>query len=76
MIKIILLVLLYLIFPVVVILICRRWSFFDKLGTIVIAYAFGLILGNVGIIPHGSSGYIELRQGRAAIPATEMNKYI
>lgn len=40
------------------------------------AYAFGLLFGNVGIIPHGSSDYIELRQGRAAIPATEMTVYL
>jgi len=76
MIKIVLLVLLYLVFPVFVILLCRRWSFFNKLGAIVIAYAFGLLFGNIGILPHGSDDYIMYKQGRAAIPKTELNMLI
>lgn len=73
MIKIILLVLLYIVFPVFVIFLCRKWSFFNKLGTIVMAYAFGLLFGNIGILPHGSDDYIRYKQGRAAIPKTELN---
>ncbi|MFO7850867.1 MAG: DUF819 family protein [Bacteroidota bacterium] len=73
MIKIILLVLLYLVFPVFVIFICRKWSFFTRIGTIVMAYAFGLLFGNIGILPHGSEDYIRYKQGRAAIPKTELN---
>ena len=76
MIKIILLVLLYLVFPVFVILICRRWSFFNKFGTIVMAYAFGLLFGNIGILPHGSDDYISFKQGRAKIPVAELNVLI
>ncbi len=76
MIKIILLVLLYLVFPVFVILLCRRWSFFNKLGAIVMAYAFGLLFGNIGILPHGSDDYTMYKQGRAAIPRTELNTLI
>ena len=76
MIKIILLVLLYLVFPVFVIFLCRRWSLFNKLGTIVMAYAFGLLFGNIGILPHGSDDYISYKQGRAAIPVTEFNMLV
>lgn len=76
MIKIILLVVFYLIFPVFVIFICRRWSVFNKFGTIVIAYAFGLLFGNIGILPHGSDDYIMHKQGRAKIPASELNVLI
>ena len=76
MVKIILLVCLYLVFPVFVILLCRRWTFFNKLGTIVLAYAFGLIFGNIGILPHGNEDYIRFKQGRAAIPPIEMNMLI
>jgi len=76
MIKIILLALFYLVFPVAVILLCRKWSFFSKFGTIVIAYAFGLLFGNIGILPHGSDEYIACKLGRAAIPATEFNMLI
>ncbi|HDZ40581.1 MAG TPA: DUF819 family protein [Bacteroidetes bacterium] len=73
MIKIILLVFIYLVFPVAVIFICRRWSFFSRIGTIVIAYAFGLLFGNIGILPHGSEDYIRYKEGRAAIPPAEFN---
>jgi len=76
MVKIILLVCLYLVFPVFVILLCRKWTFFNKLGTIVLAYAFGLIFGNIGILPHGNEDYIRFKQGRAAIPPIEMNMLI
>ncbi len=44
------LVLFYLLFPAVIIYFANKYSFIDKLGTVVIAYAIGLILGNLGII--------------------------
>ena len=73
MLKIILLVIFYIVFPVFVIYICRNWSFANKMGTIVLAYAFGLLFGNIGILPHGSEDYMRYKQGRAAIPASEFN---
>jgi len=73
MIKIILLAFFYLVFPVFIIFICRRWSLFNRFGTIVIAYAFGLLFGNIGILPHGSDDYLYYKQGRANIPAAEFN---
>ena len=72
MIKIILLVLFYFTFPLVIIYLCKRWSFLKKLGSIVLAYGFGLILGSIGILPHGSEEYRLALQGRAALPETEM----
>jgi uncharacterized membrane protein len=57
MIKMILLVLFYLLFPLAIIYLCRKWSFLKKLGTIVLAYGFGLIIGTSGIFPKGSDGY-------------------
>jgi uncharacterized membrane protein len=76
MIKIILLAFFYLVFPVFIIFICRRWSLFNRFGTIVIAYAFGLLFGNIGILPHGSDDYLYYKQGRANIPATEFNMLV
>ena len=43
-----------------------------KLGSIVLAYGFGLILGSSGIFPQGSDSYKLALQGRAALPVTEM----
>ena len=57
MITIILLVLFYLLFPLVIIFLCKKWSLLRKFGTIVLAYLFGLIIGTSGIFPEGSEGY-------------------
>jgi uncharacterized membrane protein len=72
MIKIVLLVLLYFTFPLVIIYMCKRWSFLKKLGSIVLAYGFGLILGSSGILPQGSDAYRLALQGRANLPQQEM----
>jgi uncharacterized membrane protein len=72
MVKIILLVIFYFTFPLVIIYICKRWSVLKKIGSIVLAYGFGLLLGSIGIMPQGSDGYRVALQGRAALPDTEM----
>ncbi|MGD0583369.1 MAG: DUF819 family protein [Bacteroidales bacterium] len=76
MIKIILLIVFYLCFPLVIIYLCKRWSFFKKLGSIVLAYGFGLLLGSSGLFPQGSGPYRLALQGKSAIPAAEMQKMI
>jgi uncharacterized membrane protein len=72
MIKIVLLVLFYFTFPLVIIYLCKRWSILKKLGSIVLAYGFGLILGSIGILPQGSDAYHLALQGRAALTDIEM----
>jgi uncharacterized membrane protein len=72
MIKIILLVLFYFTFPLVIIYMCKRWSILKKLGSIVLAYGFGLVLGSIGILPQGSDAYHLALQGRASLPDSEM----
>ena len=76
MIKIVLLIVLYFTFPLVIIYICKKWSFLKKLGSIVLAYGFGLILGSSGILPHGSDAYRVALQGRSAIPSTEIQNLL
>jgi uncharacterized membrane protein len=72
MIKIVFLVLFYFTFPLVIIYLCKRWSILKKLGSIVLAYGFGLLLGSIGILPQGSDAYKLALQGRAALPDSEM----
>ena len=50
----ILLVLFYVFAPLLILHLCHRFPFVNKLGAVVIAYAVGLILGNIGILPEGS----------------------
>jgi uncharacterized membrane protein len=70
--KIILLILFYFTFPLIIIYLCKKFSILKKLGSIVLAYGFGLILGSIGILPHGSDVYRMALQGRAALPDTEL----
>lgn len=73
MIKIVLLITLYIVFPAVIIIMCQRWSALKKIGSIVLAYGFGLLFGNLGILPSGSDDYALIRAGRDSIPKEEMS---
>lgn len=57
MIKMIFLALFYFLFPLIIIFLCRKWTFLQKFGTIVLAYVFGLIIGTAGLLPQGSEGF-------------------
>ena len=76
MIKIVLLVIFYFAFPVVIILLCRQWTFLQKMGSIVLAYGFGLLIGSTGIMPHGSDGYKFALQGKGSLPRSEVESLI
>jgi uncharacterized membrane protein len=76
MVKIILLVLFYFTFPILIIYLCKRWSFLQKVGTIVLAYGFGLLLGSMGVFPEGSAQYRLLLQGKTAFSEKELGKLI
>lgn len=45
----------YLITPIVIILLFKRYSFAQKVGTVIMAYAVGIILALLGLIPSGDS---------------------
>lgn len=56
------LILFYILSPWLILFLCHRYRFVNKIGAIVIAYAVGLILGNIGILPRidGSDKTLEL----------------
>src|SRR5512133_566636 len=72
MIKIILLGIFYLFFPVVIIWLCKRWSLLQKIGAIGVAYLFGLLISGIGIFPDGSEQYKLALNGRPALPEHEI----
>ena len=45
------LVLFYLFFPLVILKLCHRYRFVNKIGAIVIAYVFGFAIGNSKVLP-------------------------
>ena len=55
----ILLVLFYVFFPMLILYLCRKFPMVNKLGSVVIAYGVGLIIGNIGILPEGSAAIQE-----------------
>lgn len=63
-------------FPALIIVMCRRWSILKKIGSIVLAYGFGLILGSSGILPAGSDAYKKELKGKACLPHKEMQELL
>jgi len=49
-------VLFYFLFPALVLYLGTRFSIINKIGSIVICYAVGLLIGNIGILPEGLAG--------------------
>lgn len=48
---IIALVLFYVLMPIIILHLCHSFPFVNKLGSVIIAYLIGLLLGNIGILP-------------------------
>lgn len=50
----------FILFPVLVIYLCQKYPAVDKLGAVILCYAAGILVGNVGLLPAGSIKAIEL----------------
>ena len=74
--KLLILVLFYLMFPLVIIFFCGKWTLLGKIGTVVLAYAFGLVIGTADIFPEGNNVYKLQLQGRTAMPKVELEALI
>ncbi|WP_163322919.1 DUF819 family protein [Draconibacterium mangrovi] len=51
------LIILFVITPVVVIYLEGKFSILKKIGAVLICYGVGLIIGNMGVLPHGAEKY-------------------
>lgn len=49
----IILVLFYFLFPALVVYLDRKFTLVNKIGSVVICYGMGLLIGNIGILPEG-----------------------
>jgi len=54
--SLILLALTYLLAPALIIYASRKIAFLDKLGTVLVAYVFGLLLGGLNLLPENAAG--------------------
>jgi len=55
-----LLILFYILFPILVLYLCYKFSFFNKLGAVIICYIVGIALGNLEILPPDILKYQEI----------------
>jgi len=46
----------FVLFPVLVIYLCQRFPVLNRLGAVVICYAVGIIIGNIGVLPENIFG--------------------
>jgi uncharacterized membrane protein len=73
MLNLILLIILYITLPVILIWLTTKYAFFKKLGAVVLAYALGIIIANIGILPKVSEAFLRetVAKDRPYIPKTE-----
>ena len=76
MLQLILLALFYILFPCLIIFLCKKWTFFDKIGAIALAYGFGLIIGTAGLLPKGSEGYKAALMGESVLKTEVIDNLI
>ncbi len=63
------LVLFYFLFPALIIYTTCNNTIANRIGSVVIAYAVGLLMGNTGILPGMTHYYHSLLQGNVSLPA-------
>jgi uncharacterized membrane protein len=57
---VLLLILLYILFPVLVIYLSNKYKIVRKIGPVIICYLTGLIIGNIGILPENATEYQDM----------------
>ncbi len=76
MILLISLVLFYFLVPILLIYLCKISSFLKRLGAVVLAYAFGLVAGNTGIIPSPGKEFRQFLMSDPSLPNDVIHKLI
>ncbi|MFV0554191.1 MAG: DUF819 family protein [Mangrovibacterium sp.] len=72
-----LLIFFYLAFPAAIIWMTKKSPLLNKIGAVVLAYAFGIILGNIGILPSLSSDCLQyLPEGKNFFSPSELHQLI
>jgi uncharacterized membrane protein len=71
--KTIALIIFYFGFPIIIIYGTHKFRFLNKIGTVVLAYIFGLIVGNIGIFPKAGTELKMMLHGKASLPISHAN---
>lgn len=71
------LILFYLLMPVLLIYLCKISNTLNRIGAVVLAYAVGLVLGNIGLLPSASDALVHLLGGtRSFLPNGEFQEFM
>ena len=71
------LILFYLLTPILLIYLCKISNTLNRIGAVVLAYAIGLIFGNIGILPTPSDTLVQLLGGtQNYLPNGEFQNYM
>lgn len=70
------LVLLYFLIPILLIYLVNVSKTANKIGAVLLAYAIGLLIGNIGLFPHASSGFMALLDGKSFLSHNDIIKYL
>lgn len=76
MIVVICLVLFYLLTPVLLIYLVHVSKTINKIGAVVMAYAIGLIIGNIGLFPRASEALKSALGGKAFLPNDQLSELL
>ena len=66
------LIIFYLTLPAFIIYLTQVSKIINKIGAVVMAYAIGLLIGNIGIFPRPSKAMFKLLSGKASLPKEEL----
>ena len=53
----------YFVVPVIILWLCQIYPFVNKVGSVILAYLFGILLGNSGILPEGAAAIQDTLSG-------------
>ncbi len=76
MILVLALVLFYVLTPILLIYLTHVSKTANKIGAVVMAYAIGLLAGNIGLFPRASAAFKTLLAGTTSVPRAELLNYL
>lgn len=62
----------YLFIPLLILHLCHNYRFVNKLGAVIVAYAVGLLLGNIGLLPSMGTYLNEFMLNHPKVTTTEV----
>lgn len=62
--------------PMIIIYLEGKYKVVRKIGAVLLCYAVGIILGNIGLFPASTEGYIEILKGAVSLPISEAKELL